>query len=140
MRPSSLLLSEELVNLVGSVGQEAPWQQQGQGAALTREALGLDRDAGPRQSQFSANPRAAPQCFWFSCPLPSLGQLLSPQRYRLALRRGRQEKSEGWAVAWGGWEGWRLQKNRDQGSEPTPTLTNTWSCKDTQGLWPQFFI
>ena len=55
--------SEELVRLAGSVGQEAPWQQQGQGAVLTREALGLDRDASPRQSQFSANPRAAPQCF-----------------------------------------------------------------------------
>ena len=62
----SLLLREELVSLAGSVGQEAPWQQQGQGSALTREALGLDRDASPRQSQFPANPRAAPQCFWFS--------------------------------------------------------------------------
>ena len=51
--------SEELVRLAGSVGQEAPWQQQGQGAALTWEVLGLDRDA----SQFSAHPRAAPQCF-----------------------------------------------------------------------------
>ena len=45
------------------------------------------------------------------CPLPSLGQLLSPQRHRIALRRGRQEKSEGRAVNWSGWEGRGLQRN-----------------------------
>ena len=33
--PPSLLLREELVSLAGSVRQESPWQQQGQGAALT---------------------------------------------------------------------------------------------------------
>lgn len=64
--PPSLLLGEKLVSLAGSVGQQAPWQQQGQGDALRWEALGLDRDASPWQSQFSANHRAAPQCFLFS--------------------------------------------------------------------------
>lgn len=59
----SLLLSDELVSLAGSVGQEAPWQQQGQGTTLRLEALGLDKDAGPEQSQFSAKHRAAPQGF-----------------------------------------------------------------------------
>ena len=61
--PPSLLLGEELVSLAGSVGQQAPWQQQEQGDALRWEALGLDRDASPQQSQFSAKHRAAPQCF-----------------------------------------------------------------------------
>ena len=61
--PPSLLLGEGLVSLAGAVGQDAPWQQQGQGSALTWETLGSDRDAGPRQNQVSANPRAAPQCF-----------------------------------------------------------------------------
>ena len=59
----SLLLGEKLVSLAGSTGQEAPRQQQGQGAALTQEVFGLDKDAGPRQSQFSASHRAAPWCF-----------------------------------------------------------------------------
>ena len=57
--PPSFLLNEELVNLAGSIGQEAPWQQQGQGATLRLEALGLDRDTSPRQSQFSAKHREA---------------------------------------------------------------------------------
>ena len=48
--------SEELVSLAGSAGQEAPWQQQGQGSALTREALGLDRDAGPRRVSSQQTP------------------------------------------------------------------------------------
>ena len=61
--PPSLLLCEELVSLAGAVGQEAPWQQQGQGSALRREALGMDRDTGPWQNQFSTNHRAGPQCF-----------------------------------------------------------------------------
>ena len=55
--------SEELVSLAGSIGQEAPWQQQGQGTTLRLEALAWDRYAGPQQSQFSAKHRAAPQCF-----------------------------------------------------------------------------
>ena len=57
--PPSFLLNEELVNLAGSIGQEAPWQQQGQGATLRLEALGLDRDTSPWQSQFSAKHREA---------------------------------------------------------------------------------
>ena len=61
--PPSLPLSEELVSLAGSVGQEAPWQQQGQSTTLMQEALGLNRDPGSQKSQFSANHRAAPQCF-----------------------------------------------------------------------------
>ena len=61
--PPSLLLCEELVSLAGAVGQEAPWQQQEQGSSLRWEALGMDRDAGPWQNQFSTNPGAAPQCF-----------------------------------------------------------------------------
>ena len=59
----SLLLSDELVSLAGSVGQEAPWQQQGQGATLRLEVLGLDRDTDPEHSQFSAKHRAASQGF-----------------------------------------------------------------------------
>lgn len=55
--------SKELASLAGSVGQEVPCQQQGQGTALTREALAWDRDNGPWHSQFSANPRGAPHCF-----------------------------------------------------------------------------
>ena len=42
------------------------------------------------------------------CPLPSMGLILSPQRHRVALRRGRQE---GRATAWGGQAGWGLQRN-----------------------------
>ena len=59
----SFLLSDELVILSGSVGQEAPWKQQGQGATLRLEALGLDRDAGPKHSLFSEKHIAAPQAF-----------------------------------------------------------------------------
>ena len=40
--------SEELLSLAGSVRQEVPWKQQGQGTALTQEALGLERNAGRR--------------------------------------------------------------------------------------------
>ena len=54
-----LLLSEELASLAGSVGQEAPWQQQGQGTALTCEVLGLDRRRPPAQSVLN-KPQSSP--------------------------------------------------------------------------------
>ena len=45
--------SEELASLAGAVGQEAPWQQQGQGAAITREALGWTETPAPAESVLS---------------------------------------------------------------------------------------
>ena len=36
---------------------------------------GTGQRCRPPQSQFPANPRAAPRCFWFSRPLPSAGLL-----------------------------------------------------------------
>ena len=44
-------------------------------------------------------------------PLLPWACFLSPQRHHVTLRRGKHEKSEGWATAWGGWEGWGLQRN-----------------------------
>lgn len=45
--------SEKLVSLAHSLGQEAPWQHQGQGAALTREVLGLHRDTSQTEPVLS---------------------------------------------------------------------------------------
>lgn len=110
----------------------------------SRVALGTGQNAGFQQSQFSTEPRAAPQCFWFSLqPLPSLGQLFvtSEASYSTSQKRkARGSQPEGWAVAWGGWERWPFRRIEIRAlSPPQPSLTHG-SCKDTQGLWPQFFI
>lgn len=103
----SLLLSEELVSLAGSVGQEAPWQQQGQGTTLRQGALGLDRDASPQQKSVPSKPQSSPTVLLVLLgPLPSTGLILSPQRHCVALRRkagevGRQGHSLEWRASEG---------------------------------------
>ena len=79
--------SEELVSLAGSAGQEAPWQQQGQGSALTREALGLDRDAGPRRVSSQQTPEQPHGASGSLVPFLPQACFLSPQRHCVALRR-----------------------------------------------------
>ena len=103
--------SEELVSLAGAVGQEAPWQQQGQGAAITWEALGWTETPAPAESVLS-KPQSSPTVLLILLtPFLPRACFLSPQRHRVALRRGRHEKSEGQALARCGWEGRGLQGN-----------------------------
>lgn len=69
----SLLLSDELVSLAGSVGQEAPWQQQGQGTTLRLEALGLDKMPAPNRVSSQQSTEQPHRASDSPCPLPSTG-------------------------------------------------------------------
>ena len=104
-----------------SVRSWSPWQVQ-----LGRRPHGSNRDRAPpsrgrhwdwtemqapsrvSSQQTPEQPHSASDS---PHPLPSAGCFLSPQRHHVALRRRKHEKSEGWATAWGGWEGWGLQRN-----------------------------
>ena len=104
-----------------SVRSWSPWQVQ-----LGRRPHGSNRDRAPpsrgrhwdwtemqapsrvSSQQTPEQPHSASDS---PHPLPSAGCFLSPQRHHVALRRGRQEKREGRAVDWGGWEGRGLQRN-----------------------------
>lgn len=104
--------SDELVSLVGSIGQEAPWQQQEQSTTLRLEALGLDRDARPQAESVLSKAQSSPTgLLILLVPLPFRSPDFVTSEASCSTEKRMYEKSQGWTVAWGGREGWGLQSN-----------------------------
>ena len=109
--PPSLLLGEGLVSLAGAVGQRPLGSSRDRTPPSGRRRWDGQRCRPPAESVLS-KPQSSPTVLLIRLiPFLPWACFLSPQRHCVALRRGRCEKSEDQAVAWGGREGQGLQRN-----------------------------